>query len=317
MTPERQPPRACDVVRVTRSVLLLGLMLATKPLGVYAQASEEPAGYRAAIDEAVQQPAGFSSINPVEAPDLMDVVDVSVGGFHACAVTRSGSVYCWGFSDRGQLGNGTLSNLMTPTRVSGLPPTVAVSAGHFHTCALLADRTVACWGGNSAGELGDGTKVQSATPVAARDVRNAVGLYAGSSFSCALLVDRALSCWGNVFGTDPPASQPTPTGVTNVVRLGAGSARYACLIGGSSQVECWGESYKSRLGVVSEMTLGPKAPSVVSDTAANFVEVASGENHSCARRGSGQVACWGDNNDGQLGTLAEGPLATPVAVEGL
>src|SRR6185503_7298273 len=46
------------------------------------------------------------------------------------------------------------------------------------------------------------------------------------------------------------------------------------------------------------------------------VEVAAGDNHSCARNAAGFVYCWGDNGSGQLGdgtrTSTQKPAATPV-----
>ncbi len=51
------------------------------------------------------------------------------------------------------------------------------------------------------------------------------------------------------------------------------------------------------------------------------VQVVTGGSHSCARRTSGQVVCWGDNSKGQLGngqTSTDLPVsAVPVAVSGL
>jgi alpha-tubulin suppressor-like RCC1 family protein len=48
------------------------------------------------------------------------VVSVSAGLHHTCALLADQSVYCWGWNNRGQLGDGTTVNRNVPTRVIGL-----------------------------------------------------------------------------------------------------------------------------------------------------------------------------------------------------
>jgi serine/threonine-protein kinase len=42
---------------------------------------------------------------------------MSLGDFHTCGVNRNGIVFCWGNNQYGQLGDGTESTRLTPTRV--------------------------------------------------------------------------------------------------------------------------------------------------------------------------------------------------------
>jgi alpha-tubulin suppressor-like RCC1 family protein len=49
----------------------------------------------------------------------------------------------------------------------------------------------------------------------------------------------------------------------------------------------------------------------------NVVEIAAGYAHSCARRGNGEVWCWGEGIGGQLGDGLKTNSATPVKVSGL
>jgi hypothetical protein len=73
-------------------------------------------------------------------------VEVGCGFFHTCALLRDGAVYCWGANDKGQVGDGTLTNRSTPTRVPGLAFVLQIAVGNSHTCALMAGGKVKCWG---------------------------------------------------------------------------------------------------------------------------------------------------------------------------
>jgi alpha-tubulin suppressor-like RCC1 family protein len=84
-------------------------------------------------------------------------MQVAVGNAHACVVTSTGDIQCWGENYFGQVGDGTAMMLSSgPVLVSPLPKALDVSAGQDHTCA----RTVAgafCWGDNTYGELANGS----------------------------------------------------------------------------------------------------------------------------------------------------------------
>ena len=88
------------------------------------------------------------------------VTAVAAGDEHTCAIKEK-ALYCWGRSDRGQVGNGSPTPIASATPISGttvaasndIPkPTLifasgvtAVSAG-AGTCAVLYGRELKCWG---------------------------------------------------------------------------------------------------------------------------------------------------------------------------
>ena len=85
---------------------------------------------------------------------LSDASFVTMGQFHACALTGAGDVECWGQNHSGQMGNGPGSDAYTPVAGGGLASATAVAAGGDHTCAVVAGQTIWCWGSDANGELG-------------------------------------------------------------------------------------------------------------------------------------------------------------------
>jgi len=130
--------------------------------------------------------------------DVTDVLAITTGKYHTCALLNSGAVWCWGYNSYGQLGDGTTHDRSSPVAVSGLSSgVVAISAGHEHTCALLNSGAVKCWGYNSDGQLGDRTTDDRSSPVAVYGLASGVlSVTAGRYHTCAVLTSGAVKCWG-------------------------------------------------------------------------------------------------------------------------
>ena len=99
------------------------------------------------------------------------------GASHTCALTTSGTAYCWGWNGAGQLGDGTLVDRLAPTAVVGGFTFTQIALGGGHTCAMRGNG-VACWGANVNGQLGNGTTINSrACPVSEDLAILRTGLY--------------------------------------------------------------------------------------------------------------------------------------------
>jgi len=98
---------------------------------------------------------------------LSDVVAISAGKNHTCALKNDHAVLCWGANESGQLGDGTIIDRTTPVEIiaGATSNTVAISAGGAHTCVANFNGTVQCWGEGLRGQLGNNTLTSSTSPV--------------------------------------------------------------------------------------------------------------------------------------------------------
>ncbi len=166
--------------------------------------------------------SGVERTLPTEVTGLTDgVVKIDAGISHACAITATGEVRCWGRNSSGQIGDGTQVNRASPRLVRSLTgQAVDVAAGLEHTCALMSDNQVFCWGGNSRGQLGDGTARVISLPVKVRNApEGIVALRAGPVATCAITQTGAAYCWGQnpVLSRWPSSWEATPQQVLDAV----------------------------------------------------------------------------------------------------
>ncbi|MCC6811659.1 MAG: carboxypeptidase regulatory-like domain-containing protein [Deltaproteobacteria bacterium] len=135
---------------------------------------------------------------------LSGIKKVVLGDSHACVITASDGLKCWGFGGHGEIGDGFKQTRYTPTDVSGLSSGVLdVSIGDSHACVLMTGGGVKCWGDNRKAQIGDGTIDERLTPTPVVGLAfPAIGIAVGDEHSCAVLNNRRVQCWGNnEFGT--------------------------------------------------------------------------------------------------------------------
>ncbi len=246
-----------------------------------------------------------------------ETIDSLVGGwYHSCALLENSTVYCWGWTRKGQLGNGVDGVVSTPVQVSDISTAQAIAGGWEHNCALLNDSNVQCWGINDNGQLGTDTTQHSPTPVTV-GMGSVQSFDAGETHNCAILANSsALQCWGNnrwgQLGDGLPVSTNTPVAVSgNLVAQSVSSGgNHSCVVV-SGSVQCWGgkigEGFAANFPKVAEngflgdgLTSNSATPvTVIGVSTAETVSVGIG--HACALLADKTVECWGSNAYNQLG----------------
>ena len=115
--------------------------------------------------------------------------------YHTCAIHTNGSLFCWGYNNRGQVGDGTQTTRTVPTAVAGGGTYAAVETGLGHTCAIRDDRRLFCFGRNDYGQVGDGSVTDRLTPTLVwYDGQWAIAR-TGDYHTCAIRYNGQLWCW--------------------------------------------------------------------------------------------------------------------------
>ncbi len=265
-------------------------------------------------------------LTPVDVVGLSPgVVSLSVGRFHACAISNGGGVSCWGRNSYGELGNGTSgTDTGVPQQVVGLASgVVAVAAADFHTCALLIGGAVKCWGNNLYGKLGNNSTTNSAVPVDVVGLSSGVAVIAaGALGTCSVMDSGGLKCWGsNQFGSVgdgsgvdrlTPVDVPGLTSGVATVSVGAG---HVCATSTSGALKCWGNNGFGQVGDGS--TSNRLVPVDVVGMGSTVTSVSAANGLTCAVANGTALSCWGHNSEGQLGDTTTTDRWVPVGVSGL
>jgi alpha-tubulin suppressor-like RCC1 family protein len=224
------------------------------------------------------QLTGDDPMGPAFVPGGFEPSAVATGSAHTCMSTPTGQLYCWGANGNGQL---AVDPVVAPTsnvpQAIGVPPVGTVAAGSEHTCVTVAGTDVQCWGRNHLGQLGIGTNVDTFTPTG-------VTLPPGSGLIGALVA----------------------------------AADQTCVVMATGSVLCWGGNQNGELLLEPDETgedgfaLSPRAI----ELGFSVAQLATGVTHSCALGTDGQVRCWGDNAQGQIGdgTVTDALDPTPAQI---
>ena len=265
------------------------------------------------------------------------VTALSAGANATCAVA-GGDAWCWGAGTSYALGNNATGNVNTPVAVtsSGVlngRRLTAISAGTNFGCATGASLPVACWGLGSSYQLGDNANTNNPTPADAVHTGTACpdGSVRTSATTCSLpqgtdyyyRLGYAVGTW-----TAPESEWGKATTSTRGGREPSVTARTSTSITlGWDAAGAIGDAYPEYTVQRSTSSDGSD-PVTIAVTGArtarddgglaptrDFDQISAGLAHTCAILG-GELYCWGQNTNGQLGTGDTADANRPTRVTG-
>ena len=260
---------------------------------------------------------------PTEVGNLGFVTSITAGFSHTCALISNGTVRCWGGNGNGQLGSGGITDTYYPTKVANLSSVTSISAGYHHTCALISDGTVKCWGDNTNQQLTSNNTGAVLTPVSLAANGEIKSVSSGHNHTCWITSGSAIECWGkNTIGqigngsTSAYVGTPTAINGSGIYSLVRPANNHTCGLLSTGSIQCWGGLGYGELGNRGMNTPNQTNPVDV-DHISSAISLSSGEDHSCALLGSGDLYCWGKNDRGQVAgdgdvTMKTSPVQVPI-----
>jgi alpha-tubulin suppressor-like RCC1 family protein len=247
-------------------------------------------------------------------------VFASAGSGYSVALKSDGSLWTWGYSVNGQLGESGRANTKIPVRV-GTDTWLAVSAGIKHVLAIKSDGTLWAWGDNDKGQLGNGyygitynllQKISSDTTW--------VSVSAGDSHSHAIKSDGTLWAWGRNYwgelGDGFTADKYVPTKIgaaTDWATVSAGA--YHCVgLKKDGSLWAWGDNVWGQRGDNTTDLKPTQGPTQIG-AATGWLSARAEWAHSYAIKSDSTLWAWGNSLPGTFGngtSLSSNPTPTQI-----
>ncbi len=263
------------------------------------------------------------TMEPSVCVDMGVLADVTLGSEGGCLLTTLGQVGCFGNNTEGEVGVGFQDEPVFLPMFT-LADAAQIGGGDEHNCALLINGEVWCWGDNLGQQMGDAVNpgADQHLPIMIQGLPIVDQLVCGDDHNCVIDNVGAVWCWGDNdnrqlgHGDASTADDGTPLmvvlpGGLTATDLGM-AENHSCAVLSDGTAACWGDDDNGQLGDGVSGTDNGVATLVTGLT--GVVDIEGGRDNTCALDNLGQVFCWGDNIDGQIGdgTTTDRPLPTLV-----
>lgn len=257
---------------------------------------------------------GDGTLNYTSTPVLVDNSnnwsEVIAGNHYSLALKSNQSFWGWGRNHHAQFGNGYNKNVLQPVLQTGPWKMATSSTGSYnsHTLAIKEDGTLWAWGPNNDGQLGDYTTTSHPLPNQVGTDTTWLTVSNGFHFSLGIKEDGSLWAWGrnsrgqlglgSGIGTK---KNPTHVGTDTTWWKVSCGAEFSLALKTDSTLWAWGYNFSGQIGNGSSGSSATVYTPIQIGTDSNWVDIATGYEHSIALRADSTMWSWGDDGYGQLG----------------
>ncbi|MEM7139928.1 MAG: hypothetical protein AAF548_02785 [Actinomycetota bacterium] len=241
-------------------------------------------------------------------------VSVDAGDYHLCAIETTGSLFRWGESTDGQVGDGTTGAIVwSPVAVASGTKWAEIDPGDLFTCGRQTDSTLWCWGSDSQQRLGNGT-ASGTVPIPAQlgSENDWEEVSTGGGQTCARR-EAAIWCWGSdsskagLDGTNQSEPMELDPDILDVTA----GLHHSCRVAENGTLWCTGDNGAGQVGSVFVGSSTDTYRRVGLST--RWVAVDAGGDVTCGIEAD-DLFCWGANANGQLGDGTTTDRAAPALV---
>jgi len=228
---------------------------------------------------------------------------ISAGRTHTVAIKEDGTIWSWGSNARGQLGDGTTTNHITPAQIGTDANWSKIACGDYHTIAVKTDGTLWVWGDNGIGQL-SGVEGNILSPMQIGTDSNWAEVTTGRQHCTALKTDGTLWAWGfglnGAIGDGALENRPEPVQIGTATNWSKIYSGYYHTLGIRTDGSLWAWGWNAT-GELGDGTTDDKLSPIQVGTDTDWVDISAGNAHSVALKSDGTLWGWGFNILGQLG----------------
>ena len=278
-----------------------------------------------------------SRSSPVQLPGTWAVSDGNSNAFrkgnrqggHSQFIRGDGTLWSWGYNNRGQLGQNNIVYYSSPVQVGSGTDWKAVSgnAANSETSgAIKTDGTLWVWGYNDVGQLG----LSQSGPASISSPAQIPGttwssVLIGREPCAGIKTDGTLWVWGRnhqgQLGLNDTGNRSSPIQIPGTTWIEiAGGYRQMGAVKSDGTLWMWGANVQGALGLNQTPSTHPSydncssSPTQLPGT--TWRSIKSGNGFFSATKTDGTAWAWGANGNGQLGQNSNIRYSSPVQIPG-